>query len=103
MSVVALRPVEDSDLDAMFRQMRDPDSVWMAAFTAEDPNDRDRCALALFLPQVPVRPVHARVASDNGGSLRVLQKCGFAVVGTQTSFAQGRRADIDETILRLDD
>jgi hypothetical protein len=35
--VVALRPVEDSDLDALFDQMRDPESVWMAAFTAEDP------------------------------------------------------------------
>ena len=38
--VVALRPVEDADLDALFDQMRDPRSVWMAAFTAEDPNDR---------------------------------------------------------------
>src|SRR5947209_7348315 len=38
---VALRPVEDSDLDALFDQMRDPESVLMAAFTAKDPNDRD--------------------------------------------------------------
>jgi hypothetical protein len=37
---VALRPVEDSDLDALFDQMRDPESVWMAAFTAGDPSDR---------------------------------------------------------------
>jgi hypothetical protein len=35
--VVALRPVEDSDLDALFSQMRDPASVLMAAFTTEDP------------------------------------------------------------------
>jgi hypothetical protein len=34
---VALRPVDDSDLDALFDQMRDPESVWMAAFTAKDP------------------------------------------------------------------
>jgi len=37
---VALRPVDDSDLDALFEQMRDPESVRMAAFTAEDPDDR---------------------------------------------------------------
>jgi hypothetical protein len=39
-SVVALRPVEDSDLEALFGQMRDPESVRMAAFTSEDPGDR---------------------------------------------------------------
>ena len=37
---VSLRPVEDADLDALFDQMRDPESVWMAAFTARDPDDR---------------------------------------------------------------
>jgi len=40
MSQFALRPVEVSDLDAIFEQMRDQESVRMAAFTAEDPNDR---------------------------------------------------------------
>jgi RimJ/RimL family protein N-acetyltransferase len=38
---VALRPIDDSDLDALFDQMRDPESVQMAAFTAKDPNDRE--------------------------------------------------------------
>jgi RimJ/RimL family protein N-acetyltransferase len=38
--VVALRPLEDRDLDLIFDQMRDPDSVHMAAFTAADPDDR---------------------------------------------------------------
>jgi hypothetical protein len=32
---VALRPIDGSDLDALFEQMRDPESVRMAAFTAE--------------------------------------------------------------------
>jgi hypothetical protein len=41
MAVVTLRPVEDGDLDALFEQMRDPDSVWMAAFTPADPGDRN--------------------------------------------------------------
>jgi hypothetical protein len=38
--VIAIRPVEDADLDALFDQMRDPESVLMAAFTPEDPDDR---------------------------------------------------------------
>jgi len=37
---VALRSLHESDLDALFRQMSDPESVRMAAFTAEDPDDR---------------------------------------------------------------
>jgi len=32
MAVVALRPVEDGDLDALFEQGRDPEGVRMAAF-----------------------------------------------------------------------
>ncbi|TPQ19987.1 GNAT family N-acetyltransferase [Streptomyces sporangiiformans] len=38
---VALREVHDSDLPVFFRQMNDPDSLRMAAFTAKDPADRD--------------------------------------------------------------
>ena len=37
---VALRPIEDSDLDALFELGRDPESVRMAAFVAKDPDDR---------------------------------------------------------------
>ena len=37
---VSLRPVVDADLDAIYEQMKDPESVRMAAFTAEDPADR---------------------------------------------------------------
>ena len=40
MAKVALRPIEDADLDALFDQERDPESVWMAAFTPKDPGDR---------------------------------------------------------------
>lgn len=157
MRVIALRPVDDSDLDALFDQKRDPESVWMAAFTADDPSDRsafdahmarvrtspditlravtrdgklvgsiasfvsegqpevtywiDRSAwgagiatraVALLLDLVQVRPLYARVASDNAGSMRVLRKSGFTVIGTETSFARARQRDIEETILRLD-
>jgi RimJ/RimL family protein N-acetyltransferase len=38
-------------------------------------------ALAAFLRQIQERPLHAYVAKGNGGSLRVLQKCRFAVTG----------------------
>lgn len=156
MADVALRPIEDSDLDALFDQMRDPESVRMAAFTAKDPDDRaafdahmakvraapdvtmravvhrdrlvghiasfvqdgdteitywiDRSvwgqgiagqALALLLDTVATRPLHARAASDNLGSLKVLQRAGFTVIGTEVSYANARDADIEETILRL--
>jgi hypothetical protein len=36
-SGVWLRPVEGADLDALSDQMRDPESVWMAAFTFRGP------------------------------------------------------------------
>ena len=157
MSVVALRPIVDADLDVLFELMRDPVSVRMAAFTAADPDDRaafdahmakiralpdvtnravtvdgrlagsiaafviegdtevtywiDRAywgqgvagrALAQLLELVPVRPVFARAASDNAGSLRVLQRAGFVVTGTDTGFANARGTEIEETLLRLD-
>ena len=40
MAIVALRDIEETDMDALFDQMRDPESVRMAAFTARDPDDR---------------------------------------------------------------
>jgi len=38
---VVLREVHDSDLPVFFRQMNDPEALHMAAFTPEDPADRD--------------------------------------------------------------
>jgi RimJ/RimL family protein N-acetyltransferase len=46
--------------------------------------------------------VYARAASDNVGSLRVLEKAGFRPVGVDRGFAPGRGEEIEETILRLD-
>ncbi|MCR3753929.1 GNAT family N-acetyltransferase [Lentzea californiensis] len=155
-SEVALRGLEDADLDILFDFMRDPESVRMAAFTAEDPDDReafdahmreirgnpetlnqvilgdgavvgsiasfvmegdteitywvDRAvwgqgvagrAVALLLEQVTVRPLHARVASDNPASMRVLTRAGFKPVGTDVGYAAARKAEIEETILVL--
>ncbi|MGW6442587.1 GNAT family N-acetyltransferase [Lentzea sp. NPDC055074] len=153
---VTLRPVEDADFDDLFEFMRDPESVAMAAFTHENPDDRpafdawlsrnlsnpettnlvivgdgrvvgsiasfviegdteitywvDRAvwgqgvagrAVALLLELVTVRPLHARAASDNTGSLRVLTRAGFQVVGTDVGYAAARRAETEETILVL--
>jgi hypothetical protein len=37
---VSLRPLEDRDLDAIYQQVTDPESIRMAAFTAEGQTDR---------------------------------------------------------------
>jgi RimJ/RimL family protein N-acetyltransferase len=37
---IALRPVEDADLDVLFEQQLDPDANLMAAFTSPNPADR---------------------------------------------------------------
>ena len=157
MADVALRELEDVDLDVLFNQMRDPESVRMAAFTSRDPNDRDAFdahmarvrsapdvtnraitrdgrligsiasfviegdteitywidrsvwgqgvasqALTLFLQTVQIRPLHARAASDNAGSQRVLHKAGFRITGTEVSYANARGTEVEETLLRLD-
>lgn len=58
-------------------------------------------ALQLLLQEVDTRPLHARVASTNGPSLRVLQKCGFKVVRTQLSPADDRFPECEEAVLVL--
>jgi RimJ/RimL family protein N-acetyltransferase len=57
----------------------------------------------MFLSVDRCRPLHARVAHDNIGSRRVLEKCGFRVVGTDRGFAEARSAEIEELVLRLDE
>ena len=154
---VELREVHDSDLPVFFRQTNDPESLWMAAFTAKDPTDRDAfdahweriraspdvlprtvlvdgdvvgsaavygepgerevtywidraywgrgiatAALRALVAEVTERPLHARAAADNAGSLRVLEKCGFRVSGHDRGFAQARGTEIDEVVLTLE-
>ena len=60
-------------------------------------------AVGMFLAVELHRPLHARVAHDNVGSRRVLEKCGFRVVGTDRGFAEARSAEIEELVLRLDE
>jgi RimJ/RimL family protein N-acetyltransferase len=58
-------------------------------------------ALRAFLRVDRTRPVFARVAYDNAGSIRVLEKCGFVVVGRARSRAAARDRRLTELILRL--
>ena len=61
MAEIALREVRDEDLDGIFEQMRDPEGVWMAAFTAKDPDDRAHfdahMARVLAAPGVTMRAI----------------------------------------------
>jgi RimJ/RimL family protein N-acetyltransferase len=59
-------------------------------------------ALDKFLKYVnPQRPIYARVAKDNRASLRVLQKCGFKIIGESKGFAHARGREVEEWILEL--
>ncbi|MEU4133698.1 GNAT family N-acetyltransferase [Streptomyces wuyuanensis] len=60
-------------------------------------------ALRELLQLVPERPLHARAAADNAGSLRVLAKCGFTVTGRDSGYAHARGEETEELLLRLDD
>jgi len=60
-------------------------------------------ALRLFLEQVTTRPLYGRVVKDSLASLRVLQKCGFALSGEDRGFANARNAEVKELILELRD
>ena len=152
-----LRDVRDEDLDTLFEHWADPESNRVAAFTAENPSDREAFdarwsrlraneevtsrtievdgvvvgvisswtqdgdrevtywlgrehwgkglatrALEAFLDVETTRPLHAAAAADNAGSIRVLEKCGFARVGGGRGFAAARGEEIDEVFLVLE-
>jgi RimJ/RimL family protein N-acetyltransferase len=59
-------------------------------------------ALTAFLAVDTCRPLYARVAFDNVGSRRVLEKCGFRVIASERAFAEARSREIEEFVLRLD-
>lgn len=58
-------------------------------------------ALILFLEQIKTRPLFARVAKDNIASIRVLQKCGFNIIGEDKGFSNARGVEVEEFILIL--
>jgi RimJ/RimL family protein N-acetyltransferase len=156
LNAVALRAVQESDLDTFFVQQTDQDAIQIAAFAADDPGDRAafnaRWRLILdseaitkmtivydgkvaghvmayelfakpeicywlgkefwgkgiataglkdFLTVVRVRPLYARAARDNIGSIRVLEKAGFEIYGCKKGFANARGAEIEAVTMLL--
>jgi RimJ/RimL family protein N-acetyltransferase len=57
-------------------------------------------ALKEFLNIEQTRPIYARVAFDNYGSQKVLEKCGFVKIGRDKGFANARQTEIEEYIYK---
>ena len=58
-------------------------------------------ALSIFLKNIDIRPLYARVVKDNIGSIKVLEKCGFVPFGEDRGFANARGEEVDELIFVL--
>jgi hypothetical protein len=76
-----LRDVRDEDLDTFFEHWVDPESNRVAAFTAENPNDRE--------------------AFDSRWSRLRANDDGFERAGEGRGFATARGEEIDEVFLVL--
>lgn len=59
-------------------------------------------ALREFIKLSPKRPLYGRVAFDNVGSQKVLEKCGFKRIGKAKEFANARQQEIEEFIYILE-
>ena len=79
---VSLRPLEDRDLDTIYQQVTDPESVRMAAFTAKDQTDR-----RAFLNRM------SRLRSDTSVVHRVIDVDG-AAAGTIGFFRIDDQAEV---------
>ncbi|MBN2637808.1 MAG: GNAT family N-acetyltransferase [Bacteroidales bacterium] len=153
---IILKLTEPSDLEYFFRFQLDQEAIHLAAFTSENPADKDAymskhnkllkdptinhqtifvgeeiagsiskfemeghaeiaywidkkfwgkgiatSALTMFLSLEHTRPIFGRVAFDNIGSQRVLEKNGFMSIGTDKGYANARKAEIKEYIYKL--
>jgi ribosomal-protein-alanine N-acetyltransferase len=154
--VIELTKTIHADLETLFEFQTNKDGIWMAAFTQENPTDKEfymnkwtkivanpeinmqtirleniiigsvahfdimgetnisywidqpywgkglaTLALKMFLKNAVIRPLFARVAFDNFGSQRVLEKCGFKTIGKDKGFANARNMEIEEFIYQL--
>ena len=59
-------------------------------------------ALELFLGEVAIRPLYAHVVRHNRASRRVLEKCGFVVIGADGVLHENAAEPVAEFVLRLD-
>jgi ribosomal-protein-alanine N-acetyltransferase len=153
---LSLRKTILDDLDILFENQLDSEANLMAAFTPENPHDKELYlqkwsaiiqneavnmqtilvneqiagsvshfemfgevnvsywigkpfwgqgvatkALSLFLEKAAERPLFARVAFDNFGSQRVLEKNGFVQISTATGYSNARKEKIEEKIYQL--
>ncbi len=58
-------------------------------------------ALSHLLKIESARPIYGRVAFDNYGSQKVMEKCGFVRIGKDKGFANARQSEIEELIYKL--
>jgi RimJ/RimL family protein N-acetyltransferase len=58
-------------------------------------------ALSQFLDLVRTRPLYARVAKGNVGSIRVLEKCGFTMSGRDGGSSDAGGEQVEEVVLTL--
>lgn len=155
--MIDLKKTTKEDLETLFEFQTNKEGVWMAAFTAENPNDKEAYltkwskivenpkikmqtirientivgsvihfdlgdetnvsywidqkhwgkgyaseGLKKFLEFSAKRPLFARVAFDNYGSQRVLEKCGFSKIGKEMGFANARKKEIEEFVYKLE-
>ncbi len=156
--MITLSKTQVEDLDTLFTFQSTPEGIQMAAFTPENPFDKEfyitkwtkivlnpdimmqtiwmnerivgsvvhfdmmnetnvsywidkpfwgqgiaTNALQLFLTKTTKRPLYARIAFDNYGSQRVVEKCGFKHIAEDYGYANVRKQEIKEFIYRLDD
>lgn len=66
---------------------------WGQGFTSK--------ALESFLRIENTRPLYARVAFDNKGFQKVLEKCGFSFLEKMSFFADARGKEIDEYLYQI--
>lgn len=58
-------------------------------------------ALRVFLEIVRMRPLYAHVVEHNLGSIRVLEKCGFAQCGEAAGFTEADGKQMVELVMKL--
>ena len=58
-------------------------------------------ALAEFVDELRERPLHAWVATSNGGSIRVLEKCGFVEVERRAEHDEHAGRVVEELLFEL--
>jgi RimJ/RimL family protein N-acetyltransferase len=58
-------------------------------------------ALSEFLGYVKVRPLYARVAKHNAGSIRVLEKCGFKICDEDNALSDAPGDEVEEFLFVL--